>query len=86
MASSNDVLEYINAHPTEEVEVWRMNYSGGVMTLFAIGPYKVRWDSMCTNSFRKHWNDDNKAAMRKHIVRWLTTRGNELYVGDIQLR
>lgn len=86
MANSNDVLEYITTHPTEELDVWRMNYSGGVMTLFAIGPYKVRWDEMCTNSFRNHWKAYNKDGMRKHIVRWLATRGNDLYVGDIQLR
>ena len=84
--TAENVLDYIVTHPTETIESWRMRYSGGVMTLFAVGPYQVRWDDMATPAFLKHWRARDHGAVRKHIVRWLFTRGNSLYVGHVSLR
>lgn len=76
--TAKDVLDYIIAHPDEEMEVWRMKYSDGVMTKFAIGPYDVRWDALNTASFRKHKKENNISAIRAHIIKHLTKNGDKL--------
>lgn len=84
MTTANDVLSYIISHPLEEVKIFRMKYSGGVMELFDVGPYRVRWDLINTAAYRKHWHADNHGALRAHIIKYLTNRGHELYEGNIR--
>lgn len=82
MSTSREVLEYINKS-SDELFVWRMRYSRGVMTGFDVGPYQVRWDRINTAALRKYISTGNKSAVRKHVVKYLTKYGDSLFEGDI---
>lgn len=52
----------------------RMNYSGGVMNLFNIGPFSIRWDLAYTRRVHKMWKEyqeNNSAKFKKEFEHFL---------------
>ncbi len=50
-------IDFLFTNDNAPATLQRMNYSGGVMNLFKIGPFDIRWDRAYTPRVHKKWKE-----------------------------